>query len=46
MIVHRWQKWRGKTATRQSDRVALDDLGVGGDGSLKAHEGGRQEYTD
>jgi hypothetical protein len=31
VIVRRWQEWTGKTATRESDGVAFDDLSASAD---------------
>jgi hypothetical protein len=30
-IVRRWQEWTGKTATRESDGVAFDNLAASAD---------------
>ena len=36
VIVRRWQEWTGKTATRESDGVAFDELVAGSNGGLDA----------
>jgi DNA modification methylase len=45
VIVSRWQDWSGKSATRESDGVAFDELSAGSKIGLDAHEGGGDEET-
>ena len=40
VIVHRWQDWTGKTATRESDGVAFDALAAGSPAGPGAPEEG------
>jgi len=46
VIVRRWQERTGRTATRESDGVAFDELAPGGDGGVAAHEGGGDEEVE